>query len=933
MKKALLLIVLSLWANFAFVQSQNSFDELFSKNGEIYFKFEISTPKVLPDITRIISIDNREGNTIFAYANKNEFEEFLLRGYNYQILPHPNEGFDPPMASFEQINNSDTWDFYPTYDAYVALMYQFEADYPDICDVFSIGQLSSGRELLVAKISDNVGTDEAEPEFLYTSSMHGDELTGYPLMLNLIDSLLSNYGSVARITNLVNNIEIYINPLANPDGTYHGGNSTVSGATRYNGNSVDLNRNYPDPKGGPHPDGHVWQDETVAFMNFAENRHFVMSANFHGGTEVCNYPWDTWSNLTADDNWWQYVCHEYADTCQAYSPSNYMNDYYDGITNGYDWYSIEGGRQDYMNYFHQCREVTLEISDTKLIPASQLDAHWEYNRRSFLNYMEQVLFGISGLVTDAVTGQPVEAEVYILNHEEDSSWVYSSMPAGNYHRLVNAGTYDVQFSAPCYQTQVIQNITVQNKISTTVNVQLQPNAVDFTANETTPSIGESVFFTDLSCEPPLSWLWTITGSGTPVFVEGTSNTSQNPIIQFDMTGLYSVSLTITTATGNFTETKPNYINVIDCTYCPSTYSNTTDDWITNITFNTINNNSGQGGSDSYEDFTDISTEVEAGMSYPVSVTFEMNGDWHEDCFAFIDWNQDCDFDDPGETYDLGYQVNSGTLTSSISVPADVLPGVKMMRIVEQYNQNPGPCDSHPTVYGETEDYTLIVPSGIIELDLKVFLEGPFNGTDMNTDLNSSGLIPLSQPFNTSPWDYNGTENVSSIPNTDIVDWILIELRDATDASSASSETMIAMQAAFLLNDGSVVGLDGNGVCSVAASITNNLFVVVYHHNHLDIMSAYPLTKSGGVYSYDFTTSAGQAYNAGQKNIGGIYLMYGGDANADGEINDLDKSESWLTETGLSGYLPSDLDLDGQSNNIDKNDVWLLNIGINSHVPE
>jgi hypothetical protein len=181
---------------------------------------------------------------------------------------------------------------------------------------------------------------------------------------------------------MVNNMDIWINPLANPDGTYAGGNNSVNGATRYNANFVDLNRNYPDPDDGPHPDGNPWQVETIAFMDFAEGRDFVMSANFHGGAEVVNYPWDTWSHFHADDNWWQYVSREYADTVHDNAPFGYMNYLNNGITNGYAWYEITGGRQDYMNYFHQCREFTLEISDIKLLPANQLINHWNYNYRS-----------------------------------------------------------------------------------------------------------------------------------------------------------------------------------------------------------------------------------------------------------------------------------------------------------------------------------------------------------------------------------------------------------------------------------------------------------------------------------------------------------------------------------------------------------------------
>ncbi|OQX77760.1 MAG: hypothetical protein B6D61_06700 [Bacteroidetes bacterium 4484_249] len=224
------------------------------------------------------------------------------------------------------------------------------------------------------------------------------------------------------------------------------------------------------------------------------------------------------------------------------------------------------------------------------------------------------------------------------------------------------------------------------------------------------------------------------------------------------------------------------------------------------------------------------------------------------------------------------------------------------------------------------------PSGRY-LDVKVFLEGPFNGTDMNPS-TGLGFLPLSQPYNTAPWNYTGTESVDTIPD-DVVDWVLIELRDTTDASLATGETIIARQAAFLLNDGSVVDLDGSSILAFNHSIINSLFVVIHHRNHLAVMSANPLTELNGIYSYDFTANNSQAYGTdAQKDLGeGIYGMYGGDANADNTIDDFDKTVSWLNETGLSGYLSSDLNLDGQSNNIDKNEVWMLNKGKSGQVPE
>lgn len=445
---------------------------IFDIRGEVYFKFKYTTPKSLAQLTKTISIDNVTDTEVFAYANKTEFSKFLEYGIDYKLLVPPSMLHQPVMKSSIEIKSVLDWDFYPTYEAYVDMMYQFETYYPEICEVISIGQSIEGRELLFVRISDNVGQEEGEGQFMYTGTMHGDETAGFVLLLRLIDYLLSNYGTDPRITNMVDGLDIWINPAANPDGTYAGGNNTVYGAIRYNANGVDLNRNYPDPEDGPHPDGNPWQVETIAFMDFAENNHFVMSCNTHGGAEVCNYPWDTWAQLHADDDWWQYVCHEYADTAQHYSPDDYMDGFDDGITNGYAWYTIAGGRQDYMNYFHQCREFTLELSNDKLLPASQLPAHWEYNYRSFLNYMEQTMFGVQGIVTDANTGDALFAEVMIENHDIDSSWVYTNEMTGNYFRPIYAGTYDLTFSADGYYSQTIENVVVENRELTIVDVKL-----------------------------------------------------------------------------------------------------------------------------------------------------------------------------------------------------------------------------------------------------------------------------------------------------------------------------------------------------------------------------------------------------------------------------------------------------------------------------
>jgi len=236
--------------------------------------------------------------------------------------------------------------------------------------------------------------------------------------------------------------------------------------------------------------------------------------------------------------------------------------------------------------------------------------------------------------------------------------------------------------------------------------------------------------------------------------------------------------------------------------------------------------------------------------------------------------------------------------------------------------------------GFQQPVTGIAISGI-NLDLLVFIEGPFTGTEMTTSLNAAAQLPLSQPYNSAPWNYNGTEVVPVIPNTNIVDWVLIELRDAPDAASATSATRIARQAGFLLNDGSVTGMDGSSILQFSNTYTQQLFVVVWHRNHLGIMSANGITETGGIYAYDFSVSDSQVHGGGTgyKNItGGVWGMAAGDATHDGLIDLSDKTQ-WAAFAGQNGYTATDFNLNTEVNNPDKDDYWLPNRTLSCQVPE
>ncbi len=421
---------------------------------EYYFTFNVENKEVLKDITRIISIDNVKDLQVWAYASPKAMAKFKELGYRYTLLTRPS------LLNTRAVNMATTqsemaaWDRYPTYEVYRAMMKKFETTYPNLCKLDSIGTSVGGRKIYVAKISANVSQDMGKPAVFLTSTMHGDETTGYGLMLRLIDSLLTTYEQAAEVTNLLDKAIVFINPNANPDATYYQGNNTVIGATRENLNGFDLNRNFPDP--WPNNSIPTLQPETIAMMDFANANPIVLSANFHGGTEVANYPWDYYTTSEKshpDRAWFLSACTEYVDLARTNANASYFTNITpSGVTNGAEWYPIVGGRQDYMGYWHHCKEITLEVSYTKLVGSDQLPYYWRVNRKALFTFMNRVLTGLHGTVTDS-DGNNLKAIVTAVGHDTDSTQTWSNIKNGKYFRLIAPETYTFSYAATGYNTE------------------------------------------------------------------------------------------------------------------------------------------------------------------------------------------------------------------------------------------------------------------------------------------------------------------------------------------------------------------------------------------------------------------------------------------------------------------------------------------------
>jgi hypothetical protein len=214
-------------------------------------------------------------------------------------------------------------------------------------------------------------------------------------------------------------------------------------------------------------------------MDFATNHNFVLSANFHGGIELANYPWDAWTSTTnkhPDHNWYYGVSRKYADLAQANSPYGYFTGLGTGVTHGGDWYVVAGGRQDYMNYWHRCREITLEISSTKLPASSLLPNFWNYNLEAMLNYIENLYTGIQGTVTNA-NGEPLAALITIDGHDKYNSEVKTNSLHGNYIRMIEPGIYNITYSASGYQSVTLSGVSILTSQMVIKNVVLGGNSL------------------------------------------------------------------------------------------------------------------------------------------------------------------------------------------------------------------------------------------------------------------------------------------------------------------------------------------------------------------------------------------------------------------------------------------------------------------------
>ena len=404
-------------------------------------------------IARGLDVSAVQGDVVTAYVTDGQFRALQAEGRSVSVLPRPGGTLEAQAG-------------YPSYAELTAQLTAIAAAHPDLCRLVDIGSSVQGRSLWMMQISDNPGVEEDEPEFRFIASIHGNEPVGMVNCLNLIELLVAGHGSDPQVTELVDECELWILPLMNPDG--------YVAQSRYNAHGVDLNRDFPDRVTDPVNTLAGREPETAAVMQFGFTHSPVLSANFHTGSLVVNYPYDSDPNPFAsysaspDDALFVSQSLAYAALNGPMSASPWFAN---GITNGVAWYTVYGGLQDWNYVWQGCNDLTIELSDSSWPSASALPGLWNDNRDAMLAYMGLSLTGARGLVTDAVNGQPVAATLRLVGNPHE---VYSDPDVGDWHRLLLPGTHAIEVSALGYATQVVGGVVVGSGPATRRDVALAP---------------------------------------------------------------------------------------------------------------------------------------------------------------------------------------------------------------------------------------------------------------------------------------------------------------------------------------------------------------------------------------------------------------------------------------------------------------------------
>jgi hypothetical protein len=397
---------------------------------------------------RDIVVNGISVNGIKAEATAAQQEQLIALGYDIEIIT-------PDITGVYEHNSrtlsTDAW--YMPYTHYRDTMITIATNNSSFIKLETLGYSHSSRLLLAMKFSDNPQVEEYEPQVHFEANIHGDEAITFGVYMEMVKYLAANYGTDTLVTRLINEREIWIAPLVNPDG--------YNAHSRRNSNNVDLNRNWGRMWGNASGQGAspMSEVETRAFVAHFMRHPFVLNASYHSGIKYVVYPWSfSRFDTIPDKRHIHFLSQRYA------SHNGYP--YGQGAV---QMYPFSGAAKD-IEYAWGSLTWSIEIHNTKWPNASEIVPTFNLNRDAMLELWHHVGKGIHGTVTDAVTDGPVAAQVWVGPGNFPG---YTDTTLGDYHRFFLPGTYSLTFRAPGYRDTTVTGVVVPSTGDSAVTVDMQ----------------------------------------------------------------------------------------------------------------------------------------------------------------------------------------------------------------------------------------------------------------------------------------------------------------------------------------------------------------------------------------------------------------------------------------------------------------------------
>ena len=375
-----------------------------------------------------ITIVDAGTDYVRALVNEAETSKLTDAGYKVHIL-----------IEDYQVYKDDIFKrgFYHTYDQVYSVLDSFATGYANICRLDTIGFSVLGRAIWAMRVTDNPQIEETEPEIRLVGNMHGDEHIGTEVTLFFLRHILTNYATSPQVQDLIDNNEIWILPTINPDGKVAN--------TRRNANNVDLNRDYGyfwDGWGGsPAPSS---QPESHVMMEHLETNDICLEYNYHSVAQYVNYPWDYHMADPPDSQHIITLSEIYADSANLTA------------INGYAWYQTTGSLQDFTIGTSGALAWTIETLEPSA--SSAIDQICYDNRDALMDICMRAGWGVSGTIRDSLNNSPLYARIEF--DSPDRIDIYSDPLHGDFHKMVEQGTYDIRVSSNGYAPKTISNVSV-----------------------------------------------------------------------------------------------------------------------------------------------------------------------------------------------------------------------------------------------------------------------------------------------------------------------------------------------------------------------------------------------------------------------------------------------------------------------------------------